>query len=176
MNILTIISQNFRHGSRTRRPDAPVPFPEGFRGELFHNVDCCTACQTCAYVCSPGAITFAEGDGQSIVWEYFAGQCTYCGRCVEYCPTGALSFAQDAPAAVDQSDRLRLAHQIFYRPCSRCGQPVIPMPEPTLTRLYGDPLPADIASLNQLCEKCRRRVAGEGIKNALLGNEVNHGG
>lgn len=173
MKILNILSQNLKQGSRTKSPAEDVPFPADFRGELHHNPALCTGCGTCAYVCSPGAITFEAGE-TSITWQYFAGQCTFCGRCVEFCPTDALTFSQNAPSIATQSMQMQTAHTVEYQPCARCGQPVMPMPEAYLSQIYGDSLPDDISARNSLCEKCRRRTTSERIKNSLLGNENSH--
>ncbi len=175
MSIFKIIARNVRQGSRTRRPDDKVPHPDGFRGMLRHDPSLCTACRTCAYVCSPAAIAFdqdAETSITSITWRYFAEQCTFCGQCVAFCPTQALGFEAGAPAVTGDRAQHLLAHQVAYRPCSRCGQPVVPLPEPTLVSLYGSPLPPEVAALRNLCERCRSRVTGERIKAGLRGERI----
>ena len=164
MGILSILSRNSARGSRTRRPDDKVPCPAGFRGLITHDPARCTGCRTCAYVCSPGAITFGETDPHCVDWAYFAGQCTFCGRCVEYCATHCLHFEETMPPVAPDQAAHRVMHQVSYRPCGRCGRPVIPLPLQTLLALYGDPVPAGIAARQALCERCRGRTAAEGLR------------
>ena len=172
MGILNLISRNFGRKSRARLPADAVPFPDGYRGTLQHDASLCTGCQTCGYVCSPSAITFDTRDSASITWQYFAEQCSFCGRCVEYCPTHAISFLAEAPLVSGDLSTYRLADQIYYQPCTRCGRPIIPIPAPVLALLYGSRLPEEIATLNKLCEKCRSRKASEHIKDGQTGKKV----
>lgn len=169
MRILKIISRNFGKKSRTRLPTEVVPCPDGYRGTLQHVSRLCTGCQTCAYVCSPSAITFDTTDPASIVWQYCAKRCCYCGRCVEYCPTKAISFMAEPPVVTGDRSLHHLADKISYQPCARCGRPIMPMPEPVLTQLYQDCLPIEIKALNRLCEKCRSMTVVEHLKEGLTG-------
>jgi hydrogenase-4 component H len=169
MGILNLIFRNGGRKPRTRLWAEVVPCPDGYRGTLQHAGCLCTGCQTCAYVCSPSAIRFDTSDPAFIIWRYSAEHCSYCGRCVEYCPTKAISFTPEPPAVSADRTLRHLADKIRYQPCARCGQPLIPLPNPVLTRLYQDCLPDKIERLNQLCEKCRSRTAGEQIKEALTG-------
>jgi hydrogenase-4 component H len=159
MGIFSILSRNSTRGARTRRPDDRVAFPGGFRGAIVHDAARCTACQTCAYVCSPGAITFGTANPDHVEWRYFAGQCTFCGRCVEYCPTRCLIFEGAMPPVTGDPALHRTAHQVVYQPCTRCGRPVIPLPLRTLQELYGGSVPEEIAAHRGLCERCRRKAA-----------------
>ncbi len=164
MGIFSILSRNSAQGSRTRGPEAHVPYPDGFRGLITHDARRCTICRTCAYVCSPSAITFAETEGRFVDWSYFAGQCTFCGRCVEYCPTRCLGFeASMPPIATDQSAH-RVIHRVSYQPCARCGRPVIPLPIETLRAIHGDPVPGALSARQTYCERCRGRAAADGLK------------
>lgn len=173
MDIWSQISKNLFQRARTRRPEAAVPYPEGFRGELLHDASRCTACGTCAYVCSPSAIAVespspdqASPDGHA-TWQYQMLSCTFCGRCVDFCPTGALSFDSRLPRPLFAMQPT--AHQIAYQPCERCGKPVIPLPRPVLVATYGDPLPAEIEHLNRLCDRCRKKVTGANVKRGFTG-------
>lgn len=164
MGIWKILTQNAGRGSRTRSPSDMVPSPEAFRGALQHSLDRCTGCQICAYVCSPTAISFKTCDQHSTVWGYFAGQCTFCGRCVEYCPTGALTFEGDAPPVTGDPAHHRLAHEVVFPLCPRCGRSVQPMPEALLVRLYKEPLSREMQARQGLCERCRARTMAEALK------------
>jgi len=169
MSILAALLHNAGAPAETRRPDDPAPIPDGYRGSLQHDLTDCTGCTTCAYVCSPGAITFRDvGDG-CVAWQYDAGRCTFCGRCAEFCPTRALGFSPEPLPVSGDRWRHRLTHWLEPRACTRCGQPVRPLPESTLIRLYGAPVPADMAAQRGLCETCRNRLAGEAVKRGFLG-------
>ena len=89
---------------------------------------------------------------------------TFCGRCVEYCATHCLHFEETMPPVAPDQAAHRVMHQVSYRPCGRCGRPVIPLPLQTLLALYGDPVPAGIAARQALCERCRGRTAAEGLR------------
>jgi hydrogenase-4 component H len=169
MGIFSALLHNLSRGARTRRPADVVPSPAGFRGLLQHDLALCTGCQTCAYVCSPAAITFTEESGCAITWRYFAEQCTFCGRCVTYCPTHALQFTETSPVVTQDREQHRIAHTVAYQPCERCGRPVIPLPEFYLRQQYGDPLPPEVLALRGLCESCRRRLASERLRRSFQG-------
>jgi ferredoxin len=167
MGIFSILSRNSAQGSRTRGPEEQVPFPAGFRGVLRHDSARCTGCKTCAYVCSPTAITFNEADERFTEWTYFAGQCTFCGRCVEYCPTRSLDFEESTPLVTPDPSAHRVTHRVDHQPCARCGRFIIPLPLPTLQALYGDPLPEDLVAHQRLCERCRGKAIAQRLKSML---------
>jgi len=159
MGIFSILSRNSSRAHRTRRPDDRVPCPAGYRGPIAHDAARCTGCQSCAYVCSPAAITFDTADPRFVRWAYFAGQCTFCGRCVEYCPTHALAFEESTPPVAEDPRRYRMVHDVPYRPCARCGQPVIPLPLQTLQAMHAGSVPDGIAAQQTLCQRCRQRAS-----------------
>jgi len=168
MGIWTILRTNFFKGSRTRKLTEVVEHPQAFRGLVLHDTSRCTACGTCAYVCSPGAITFEEGEDE-IMWDYNAGRCTFCGRCVQFCPTAALSFSHESAPVVTMKAELYTDHAVSYSTCTRCGKKYIPLPASSYVKLYGDPMPADIAELRGLCETCRNKQATRKLKEAARG-------
>ncbi len=169
MGILNVLFNNSGKASRARTPADHVDYPTGFRGELNHATELCVGCTTCNYVCSPGAIQF-ETSQAGVTWKYQVGQCTFCGKCVEYCPTHALSFHQNAPAnGIGAEANVVTAHVVEYRACQECGKPVIPLPVPTIERLFGGYPPEDILVLMQLCEKCRNRATVKRVKVSLSG-------
>lgn len=175
MNIVQLLSQNFGRGSRTRTPEDTVPYPGGYRGRIEHEASLCTGCGTCAYVCSPGAITIEERNAQAVTWEYREDRCTFCSFCVSYCPTRALHIEAVSPALLNERAEHYLSHLIPLQPCEKCGQPVRVIPAGVLVRLYGDPLPEEIAAARHLCERCRQRVSGERFVTALVGRRGEHG-
>jgi len=168
MKILSLLSYNFGHKSRTRRPDNAVPYPAGFRGKLLHNTDLCTACGTCVYACSPGAIKISDEDATITDWDYSEDRCTFCGFCVQYCPTHALSFAQESPVAITERVQHYLFHQVEMQPCHECGKSVHMIPEETLEQLYGKPLPAEIIETQGLCENCRQALISKRFLNTVI--------
>lgn len=172
MDILTVIRRNLSARSRTRRPTDAVALPDGFRGRLDHQTELCTGCGTCAYVCSPAAIHVTHDFPCGVDWRYDAGQCTYCGKCMEYCPTQAIRLHSEMVDLTARRDEHLTLHRVEYQPCARCGQPIVPMPEPVLARLYGGQTPRDVAELHRLCEKCRSRAAGQRMKSGLRGSSL----
>ncbi len=167
MGIWNQISKNVFQRAHTQRPEQTVPAAPGFRGELLHDAALCTACGTCAYVCSPAAIEVEQASPYRAAWSYRLLQCTFCGRCVEYCPTQALSF-EPHPAQPLYELPLRV-HDLTYQPCSRCGEPVMPLPATLLEAQYGSPLPEDVLERNRLCERCRKQASAVGIKKGFTG-------
>jgi hydrogenase-4 component H len=168
MNILTVLSQNFGRGSRTRKPADAVPYPDGFRGPIHHAEDLCIACGACAYACSPSAIKLDESNPEAVVWKYTEDRCTFCGFCVQYCPTQALSFEAVSPQPLSERSQHYLTHSIALQPCRECGQPMRLIPEVVLKRIYGDPIPEDIVQAQGLCERCRQRATGSRFKKAMI--------
>jgi formate hydrogenlyase subunit 6/NADH:ubiquinone oxidoreductase subunit I len=168
MGILNVLFRNFSLRSRTRKPTDRVPYPVDFRGALAHRLEVCTACGTCAYVCSPTAIVLQRQVG-GVEWRYDAGRCTYCGRCVEYCPTRALSFENEAGRPVSSRDQQLTVDLVAFQHCERCGAELIPMPPETLVRLYRTPEgAAEAADLHRLCDRCRSYRTGERVKSGLI--------
>lgn len=170
MGVWRIVVRNFTRASRTRHPDDMAPLPAGFRGKLAHKASTCTACKTCAYVCSPAAITFDESSPQFSVWHYNAGRCTFCAQCVEYCPTKSISLGSAIPDVSLDATRHCIANAIYYQPCPRCGRLVIPLPEQALKQLYGGEIPEQAREAQKLCERCRRKVMSMRIRDAIGGS------
>ena len=170
MGIWRIVIRNFMRASRTRLPNDMVPLPGGFRGKLDHDASRCTACTTCAYVCSPSAITFDESSPEFSVWQYNTGRCTFCAQCVHYCPTKSISLGSVIPDVSTDATRYNIAHAIYYQPCPRCGRLVIPMPEQALKQLYGGEIPEQARERQKLCERCRRKVMSTCIRDAIGGS------
>jgi heterodisulfide reductase subunit A-like polyferredoxin len=59
--------------------------PSGYRVE--YDADKCVLCETCAGVCSFGAVEVKDGRR---IWDELA--CVGCDLCVEHCPQGALKL------------------------------------------------------------------------------------
>jgi hydrogenase-4 component H len=159
MGILGIVRRNFRHRHRTRRPDDMPPRPPPFRGLIEQDASLCTGCRTCAYVCSPKAISFTEEHETGITWNFFAGQCSFCGLCVQYCPTHAITNRGKLPPITGDQSRLKVAHEIRYHPCASCGTPIIPIPEEALAQVYGAAVTDLEVEQSRLCQECRRKAA-----------------
>lgn len=73
----------------SRFPAEPhVPF-ENFRGKPIVDNDNCVGCETCANVCPPQAITFADDKDKAVrTIRRDYGKCIFCGQCQEHCITG----------------------------------------------------------------------------------------
>jgi len=169
MIVWKLLTGNMFKKPHTRQPEALVPFPDKFRGNLLHDADLCTACETCVYVCSPSAITFDTSSPESATWQYQLLQCTYCGACVNYCPTHALSF-ESAPQPQVFHELKFVRHTIPYQSCPRCGEKVIPLPHAALVEKYGSPVTPEIEKFNRLCARCRKIVYSESIKRGFTGS------
>lgn len=167
MGILSIIWRNLTRRARTRRPDDMVPRPAGFRGVIEHDTPLCTGCGTCVYVCAPHAITLEKQGDFAAVWKFFAGQCAFCGLCVQYCPTHAITNRGKLPPVTGDQSQLRVAHEVVYQPCVRCGRPVMPLPSTVLQQLYGE-VTEDVKVAQQLCDECRRKAASRHLLDAFV--------
>jgi hydrogenase-4 component H len=165
MGILGIIWRNFGRRARTRRPDDMPPRPTAFRGLIEQDPSLCTGCKTCAYVCSPKAISFAEEDVTRITWNFFAGQCAFCGLCVQFCPTGAITNLGKLPPVTGEQSELKVAHEVRFHPCTSCGKPIIPIPEEALEQVYGGALSDLQVEQRTHCEACRRKSASRRLFN-----------
>lgn len=172
MGIMKILQHNFGAGSRTRKPADKVPFPTAYRGALQHEANRCTGCGSCAYVCSPAAITVDQSVPGEVTWEYNGVQCTFCGRCVQYCPTKAIQMEPHPTQMVENPEDLVIRHTVKYTNCSRCHKPFLPLPGAVLVEMYGDPLPADIAEIRGMCETCRNKVTTAKLKDAIRGERA----
>jgi hydrogenase-4 component H len=168
MNIFNLLTQNFSHKSRTRQPSDAVPYPRDFRGRLEHNTDLCTVCGTCVYACSPAAIQVSGMDEAEANWDYTEDRCTFCGFCVQYCPTHALTFAFESPVPITERSQHYTFHVMEQQPCRNCGKPSHALPLGSMEKIYGKPLPEEIAETIGLCEKCRRELTGKRFLKAVV--------
>jgi hydrogenase-4 component H len=169
MGILNIVTHNLLRAPRTRRPADEVSRPADLRGSIQHEAEKCVGCKTCEYVCAPGGVKVHEGENGAAEWQYSAEQCTFCGRCAEFCPTQAVSLDVKPAAVSTEPAENKVAHTVPRQACARCGQPIKQVPEPSLERLYGKPLPADVMELRRYCQKCRRITYTARIKETLTG-------
>ncbi len=167
MGILSVVWRNLTRRVRTRQPDDMVPRPERFRGVIEHETSLCTGCGACAYVCAPRAITCEEKGDSAVTWKFFAGQCSFCGLCVQYCPTHAITNRGKLPPVTGDQSLLRVAHEVPYRPCARCGRPVMPLPNAVLQQIYGR-VAENAEAEQRLCDACRRKAAGRHLRDALM--------
>jgi ferredoxin len=168
MNIFNLLSQNFARKSRTRQPSDAVPYPKDFRGKLQHDTELCTACGTCVYVCSPGAISITGQDESIADWDYTEDRCTFCGFCVQYCPTKALTFDFVSPSPITERVQHYTFHQIEQQPCRSCGKPAHAIPMGKLEEMYGKPLPEEIVETVGLCEHCRQELTSKRFLKAVV--------
>ena len=174
MGIFDILFRNTGQKARTLRPENQS-VPAGFRGALEHETSLCIGCRTCAYVCSPGAITL-ETQPDGIAWQYLAARCTFCSRCAEYCPTGAIRL-EPAPLAGLVTEPDMAQHLVAYQHCERCDRPFVALPVPVLEQLMRREVTGaandsyNIDRLMRLCEKCRSRVTSQQLKDSLIGKQ-----
>ena len=161
MAMLKTVLMNLLRPSRTRAPLDMPSLPSVFRGVIAHKAELCTGCQTCSYVCAPKAITFASEPGVSVTWSFFAGKCSFCGLCQAYCPTKAITNTTDLPVVGGDQVAHHFESVMPLQRCSRCGTAHIPVPSASLPNISQDDL--------DLCWECRRKQAGERIRDAFTG-------
>jgi len=169
MGMLQIVFANLFAPSRTDTPDTRRAAPPALRGHLVHDVTLCTGCGTCAHVCAPKAITVAAEGETAIGWDWFSGSCSYCGLCAQWCPSRAIALEAVPPADVDHDAEVRLHDVIPLVPCSRCGRPHVPMPDPVQAELLRGSLDGRAFEEKDLCEDCRRRMSSARIRDAFVG-------
>jgi hydrogenase-4 component H len=167
VSIVGVIWRNLLRRSRTRAPADLVPRPVGFRGLIEHETSLCTGCRTCAFVCSPQAISIEPREA-GVSWRFFAGQCSFCGLCVAYCPTHAITNQGKLPPVTGDQSQHRVEHIVPYQTCTGCGASVIPLPESTLEALYDHTVSNTTRKEQGLCTTCRRKEASRRMAGLLL--------
>lgn len=70
----------------------PVEIPDGFRGKLDYDKDCCIGCQLCVKVCPSEALVFNEEKNKV---KHYVARCTFCGQCVDICPQSCFEFTEE---------------------------------------------------------------------------------
>jgi formate hydrogenlyase subunit 6/NADH:ubiquinone oxidoreductase subunit I len=136
MNILTMLWQNLRGGSRTLLfPERPK-VSKGYRGLVRFDPALCSGCAICKMRCTARAIDFKSGKG-TFTWSYDPGQCTFCGRCVEGCKTHALSQDAECPPVYLTIGALKKSYTVARKPAPK------PAPEvsPAAASQAADPVP-----------------------------------
>lgn len=69
-----------------KKPHTPF---RNFRGKPVVFDENCIGCETCANVCPPQAITFADDKARKLrIIRRDYGKCIFCGQCQEHCITG----------------------------------------------------------------------------------------
>ena len=115
MNILTMLWNNLRGGSRTMLFPARPKETKGVRGLVRFDPALCTGCASCKMRCTSRAIEFKTGKG-IFTWSYDPGQCTFCGRCVEGCKTHALSQDAECPPVYTTIGELKQSYDVVRKP------------------------------------------------------------
>ncbi|WP_018125732.1 4Fe-4S binding protein [Desulfovibrio oxyclinae] len=90
MNMTPLVLRNLLTKKATRNYpfEKREPF-EGFRGELYNDIDNCIFCGTCSRKCPAQCITVDKKTG---LWQCDPFLCVYCGICADTCPTKCLHF------------------------------------------------------------------------------------
>ena len=127
MNILTMLWQNLRGGSRTLLFPARPNVSKGYRGLVRFDPALCSGCAICKFRCTARAIDFKSGKG-TFTWSYDPGQCTFCGRCVEGCKTHALSQDAECPPVYVTIGALKQSYTVARKPAPKPATAVPPAP------------------------------------------------
>lgn len=173
MNILALISRNFRREPETLRyPDRATPATQ-FRGRVRIDGTKCIACGICDHVCVSAAIVTVDFD-EHLSWSYDPGSCTFCGRCVDLCPGEALSQEEDCAPRYARSGELRHEETIPYPVCPECGAPARRSNERMLALAHRN-ISREFRERIKLCDRCRRRRAQLLLKTGH-GNELERKG
>jgi ferredoxin len=167
MNIFQVLFENLNQGPVTLRYPERAAAAEGFRGLVKNDPTGCIGCGTCAYVCSPGAITVSD-HGRGYEWEYDPGKCTFCGRCADYCPVDSLSLQSERPPVYLNRNELVQVLKLDYPLCLVCGQPAQPVNTRVLQRVFAE-LSPEILAWSRLCPRCRQEHRQPGVERMLSG-------
>ncbi len=142
-----------------------IPF-EKFRGKPVVDDENCVGCETCANVCPPQAITFADNKekGTRIIKRDY-GKCIFCGQCQDHCITQKgvkLSDKIYDLAVFDKSKNVEYQEKELLI-CENCGA-VITTKEHLhfMHRKLGPKAFSSILDLNMLNQKLRL-AAGQDI-------------
>ena len=139
MNILTMLWNNLRGGSRTMLFPARPKVTKGFRGLVRFDPALCTGCAICKMRCTSRAIDFKSGKG-IFTWSYDPGQCTFCGRCVEGCKTHALSQDEECPPVYTTIGELKQSYDVARKPTPKPA-PKLDLPAPPPAAKAANPAP-----------------------------------
>lgn len=69
--------------------NSPIETPEGFRGKIKYDKECCIGCKLCIRVCPTGAIEF-KPENKKI--RIYLSRCCFCSQCTDVCPKDCLSM------------------------------------------------------------------------------------
>jgi len=127
MNILTMLWQNLRGGSRTLLFPVRPNVSKGYRGLVRFDPALCSGCAICKFRCTARAIDFKSGKG-TFTWSYDPGQCTFCGRCVEGCKTHALSQDAECPPVYVTIGALKESYTVARKPAPKPAPAAPPAP------------------------------------------------
>ena len=137
MNILTMLWNNLRGGSRTMLFPARPKETKGFRGLVRFDPALCTGCAICKMRCTSRAIEFKAGKTE-FGWSYDPGHCTFCGRCVEGCKAHALSQDAECPPIYLNIGDLKNSYTVARK--APAPKPAAPAP-PAAASPTTDPAP-----------------------------------
>lgn len=85
-------------------------------------------------------------------------------------PELPIGLYREAGGEAGKRERAAADHKkVKYSRCESCGATHIPLTMKVLKKLYWDTPTEELNKLNQLCEKCRNRTAGERMKASQLG-------
>jgi len=119
------ILRNFFTKRATRRYPFVVRQPfEGYRGELYNDIDECTFCTVCAVKCPSQCITVDKKTGD---WRCDPFVCVYCGICVDACTAKCLHMKLTYRPVTPERQMIALKGEPKRKP--KKGADECPIPE-----------------------------------------------
>ena len=91
--LFALVDALFSRPETVRYPFSPVSLPEGFRGAIEFDAECCIGCGLCVRDCPANALELIRESREVYQLRYFPTRCAFCGQCQATCPRGAISHS-----------------------------------------------------------------------------------
>jgi formate hydrogenlyase subunit 6/NADH:ubiquinone oxidoreductase subunit I len=91
--LFALVDALFSRPETVQYPYCPVSLPEGFRGVIEFDAECCIGCGLCVRDCPANALELTRESREVYQLRYFPTRCAFCGQCQSTCPRGAISHS-----------------------------------------------------------------------------------
>ncbi len=101
-------------GRLAKKPETELyPFektemPEGWRGAIEFDYECCIMCSICARVCPAEAIEMKPVSEKKNAPLFYQDRCIYCGQCAESCPKDCITLTKEYETASPKRELMRV--------------------------------------------------------------------